>query len=88
MEIFSEVTLTHCPAVGEKVKLKLPAVVVEIVDGLHEPLIPFVELVGKFGGVAATQIGVIGVKVGVTIELITTSIVALDEHVLFTGIKV
>ena len=65
METLIEVTLAHCPAEGEKVKLKLPVFVVEIVEGFQVPAIPFVELGGKAGAVPFKQIGFIGVNEGV-----------------------
>ena len=65
METLIEVTLAHCPAEGEKVKLKLPVFVVEIVEGFQVPAIPFVELDGKAGAVPFKQMGFIGVNEGV-----------------------
>ena len=65
METLTEVTLAHCPAEGEKVKLKLPVLVVEIVEGFQVPAIPFIEFGGKVGAVPFKQIGFIGVNEGV-----------------------
>jgi hypothetical protein len=43
--------VAHCPADGVNVYVVVPAVVVLIVDGLHVPVIPFVEVVGSVGAV-------------------------------------
>ena len=63
--IFWDVTLAHCPAEGEKVKLKFPTVDVETMVGFQVPVIPFVELGGKVGAVPFKQTGFIGVNEGV-----------------------
>ena len=39
--------LAHWPASGVNVKLYVPAMAVEIVDGVHDPEIPSVELEGR-----------------------------------------
>jgi hypothetical protein len=39
----------HKPAVGVKVYVVVPGVAVLIVEGLHVPVIPFVEVTGRVG---------------------------------------
>ena len=62
--------------------------VVEIVEGFQVPVMPFVELEGNAGAVPFKQIGLIGAKVGVTLELTITSIVVVLEQLLLSGLKV
>ena len=50
--ILIDVMLAHCPAPGVKVYVVVPTVAVLIVAGLHVPVIPFVEVVGKVGAAA------------------------------------
>ena len=88
IETLMEVTLAHCPAAGEKVKLKLPILAVEIVAGFQVPIIPFVELKGNEGADPFKQIGFIGVNEGVILWLIATVIVVVVAHVLLIGVKV
>jgi hypothetical protein len=47
------VSTAHCPGVGVNVKLKVPTVAVEILEGDQVPVIgvAFVELVGNAGAV-------------------------------------
>ena len=45
----------HCPAVGVKVYVRVPAAAVDMVFGFHAPTIPLVEVVGNRAGVAPTQ---------------------------------
>ena len=47
----------------------VPDALVLIVDGLQVPVIPFIEVVGKSGGVSFTHKAGIGGKIGVTIGL-------------------
>jgi predicted peroxiredoxin len=44
------VVVAHNPAVGVKVYVCVPSVVVEITAGDQVPVIPFVEVVGKVPG--------------------------------------
>ena len=57
-----------------------PALAVLIVAGDQVPVMPFVEVVGNEAGVAPTQYGPACVKVGVTLALTTTVIVADVAH--------
>ena len=41
--------IAHCPADGVKVYVVVVAIAVLIIAGLHVPVIPFVEVVGKAG---------------------------------------
>ena len=49
------VELAHWPAVGVKVYTVVPAVVVLIAAGFHEPAIPLLEVTGNVPGAAPTQ---------------------------------
>ena len=49
------VVVPHCPADGVKVYTVDPAEAVLMVDGLHVPVMPFKDVVGKVPGVAPTQ---------------------------------
>ena len=44
--------------------------------GVHAPVIPFVDVVGKADNVPPEQIAATGVKVGVTFELTVTTVAA------------
>jgi hypothetical protein len=50
------------------------------VAGLHVPVIPLVEVVGKRGAVAPLQIAAMAVNVGVTLAVIVVIKVAVDAH--------
>ena len=52
---FIVVVVAHCPAVGVKVYVVVPALAVLIADGLHVPVMLFVDVVDKVAGVAPTQ---------------------------------
>ena len=49
------VVVAHCPAEGVKVYTVDPADAVLTVDGLHVPVVPFSDVVGRVPGVAPTQ---------------------------------
>jgi hypothetical protein len=70
----------HWPAVGVKVYVLVPTVAVFIVAGLHVPVTPLVEVVGKAGAVEFWHKGPTEVKVGVTCVVMTTAIVTVDPH--------
>ena len=57
--------LPHCPAVGVKVYVLVPAVAVLIVAGLHVPVIPLVDVAGRAGAVLFRHSGPVAVNVGV-----------------------
>ena len=71
---FTVTGFAHADALG--VKVYEPDVVLLTTDGLHVPLIPLLEVVGKAGAVAPAQIlaGIlkVGVVLGVTVILIVT----------------
>ena len=73
-------TDAHCPADGVKVYVVVPAVEVLIVAGLHVPVIPFVEVMGKVGGAEFWQRAPIGLNVGVIGGLIVMFNVAVVAH--------
>ena len=47
--MFMVVLLPHWPAEGVNVYVTVPGVAVVIVAGFHVPVIPFDEVVGRFG---------------------------------------
>ena len=59
-----------------------------IAEGLHVPVMPFVDVVGKVAGVAPTQYGPSAVNAGVVFALTTTFIVAVVAHCPAVGVKV
>jgi hypothetical protein len=77
--------VAHCPAVGVKVYV---VVVVLSIAGLHVPVIPFVEVVGSAGIVAAVQYDPAGVKVGVVCGVIVMDKVVVVAHCPAVGVKV
>ena len=46
-----EAEVAHCPVAGVNVKVVVATVLVLIAAGLHAPVIPLVELVGKTGAI-------------------------------------
>jgi hypothetical protein len=81
------VVIAH-PEDGVKVYVVVPAPEVLIVAGLHVPVIPFIDVVGKAPDAAPTQYGPRVVKVGVIPALTTTVIVVVDAHWLQFGVNV
>ena len=81
--------VAHCPAVGVKVYVVVPAVVV-LMDAFQVPVIAgiFVELVGKDGGVLFWHKGPIGANVGVIFGFTVILIVAVVAHTPVAGVKV
>ena len=49
--MFSVAVIAHCPVDGVKVYVVVPAVAVLIVAGLHVPVIPLFDVVGRTGAV-------------------------------------
>ena len=49
--MFSVAVIAHCPVDGVKVYVVVPAVEVLMVAGLHVPVIPLVDVVGRAGAV-------------------------------------
>ena len=83
--IVSVVVAAHCPAVGVNVY-----VVVAVLSnaGDQDPVIPFVEVVGKADKVAPEQIGATAVKVGVTFGLTVIVKVVVVAHCPAVGVNV
>ena len=80
--------VAHCPAAGVNVYVVVPAVAVFIVAGLHVPVIPLFDVVGRTGAVLFWQSGPIAVNVGVICELIVMLKVAVVAHCPADGVKV
>lgn len=74
----------HCPAFGVKVYVVVAAV---LIAGLHEPLIPFVEVAGRVKAVPE-QIAGTCVNAGVILLFTATVIVAVEAHCPAAGVKV
>jgi hypothetical protein len=85
---FIVVVVAHIPAVGVKVYVVVPEVDVFMADGLHVPVIPLFDVVGKTPGLAPTQYGPKVVKVGVILGFTTTVIVVAVAHNPDVGVKV
>src|SRR5215216_561115 len=80
--------VAHCPAAGVNVYTVVPAVVVLIVAGLHDPVIPLEELLGRAGAVLLWQRGPTALKVGVIKGLTVTLNVAVVAHCPAVGVNV
>lgn len=85
---FILVVVAHCPASGVKVKVNVPATAVFIVVGFQVPDILFVELEGKAGAEAPSQIPNIELKVGVTFGTMVILKVVVCAHCPASGVKV
>jgi len=70
----------HCPADGVKVYVVVAGVLVLIVAGLHVPVIPLVEVIGKVGGAEFWQRAPIALNVGTTGGFIVIFNVAVVAH--------
>ena len=81
------VTAAHWPASGVNVYVVVPGVAVLMVDD-HEPLTPFVEVVGNTGAVAFWQILSIASKVGVIRSVFVTVRVVVVDHWPAAGVNV
>ena len=73
---------------GVNVYVIVPAEAVLIADGLHVPVMPFVEVPGNAPGVAPTQYGPKAANVGVTLALTTTFMVVVVAHWPAVGVNV
>ena len=51
MVMLSVLVVAHCPPAGVNVYVVVPAVAVLIVAGLHVPVMPLLEVVGRTGAV-------------------------------------
>lgn len=77
----------HCPEVGVKVWLVAPAEAVETA-GDHEPLMPFIEVVGRTGAVAPWQTVPTVVNVGASRGLTVILNVVVEAHCPADGVNV
>ena len=77
----------HCPEVGVNVWLVVPAEAVETA-GDHEPLMPFVEVVGRTGAVPPWQIVPTVVNVGASKGLTVILKVVVEAHCPADGVNV
>ena len=66
----------------------VPALLVLMVDGLHVPLTPLLEVVGNAGAVAFWQSGPTAVNIGVCRVVMVISIVVVVPHWPAFGVKV
>jgi hypothetical protein len=83
----SVVLTAHCPALGVKVKVKVPGVVV-LIEGLQVPAIPLREDVGNTGAALPWHTSGSWLKVGVTFVFTTMVSVAVVAHCPAAGVKV
>jgi hypothetical protein len=58
------------------------------VAGFHVPVIPFVEVTESVGATDPVQIGFTAAKVGMMLELTTTSKLVVPAHCPAAGVKV
>ena len=84
-EIVKVVVDAHCPAVGVNV---YSVVAMLLSAGDHEPLIPFVEVVGNAANAAPEQIGATAAKVGVVLGLTVIVKVVVAAHCPAVGVNV
>jgi hypothetical protein len=77
----------HKPAVGVKVYVLVPSVLVFIDAGLHAPEMEFVLVVGKLGAVVFWQRAGIDAKVGVKVGLTVTFREVGEAHCPGSGVK-
>ena len=66
----------------------VPAISVDMVDGLQVPVKPFIEVEGNSGGVLFRHSGSNPAKVGLIGSLIVISIISGFEHCPSVGVKV
>ena len=66
----------------------MPVVVLSTVAGLHVPVIPFVDVVGRTGAALPAQIGLTEAKVGVMVDAILTVNVVVVAHCPAFGVNV
>lgn len=81
---------THCPALGVNVLIFVPVVAVLIEAGLHVPVTPFDDVVGKTGATAfwhnvAGYAANVGVSLGFTV---TDNVLVFTAHWPDAGVKV
>jgi hypothetical protein len=82
------VLVAHRPEVGVNVYVVVPAVEVLTVEGLHVPVIPFVEVEGNKPGVAPAQYGPSAVNIGVILGFTVTDIEVVAAHKPAVGVNV
>ena len=66
----------------------MPVAVLSTVAGLHVPVIPFVEVVGRTGAAVPAQIGSTAANVGVMVDATVTVKVVVVPHCPGSGVKV
>jgi len=86
--MLSDAVVAHCPADGVNVYVVVPAVLVFIVEGLHVPVIPLLDVVGRAEAVLFWQSGPIAVNVGVICALIVMLSDAAVAHCPAVGVNV
>jgi hypothetical protein len=82
----SVVIVAHCPVAG--VNVYVAVIVLLTVEGLHVPVIPFVDVAGRTGGVDPLQIAVTGANVGTAGWLTVTVRVVVFAHCPVAGVNV
>ena len=80
--------LPHCPAVGVKIYVVVPAFVVVMVAGLHVPVIPLFDVAGNAGGIPFWHSGPICVNAGMICALTVTLSVVVVAHCPAFGVNV
>ena len=83
--IVNVAVVAHSPAVGVNV---YSVVVVLLIAGLHVPVMPFLDVVGRAGIVAPEQYGPTAANVGVTLGLTVIVNVAVVAHSPAVGVNV
>ncbi len=82
------VVVAHCPALG--VNVYVPLAVLLTTEGLHVPLMPLVDVLGKVGTVPPEQMvnAVPKLNVGVTFGITVTVMVTGNPHCPALGVNV
>ena len=70
--------LAHCPALG--VNWYVPLLTLLTAAGLQMPVMPLFEMAGKTGAVSPSHNAGSALKIGVTVLVTLTVLVATDEH--------
>ena len=85
--MFIDVVVAHCPAVGVKVYVDVPALAV-LTAGDQDPLMLLVDVVGSVGGVEPWQTGPTALNVGVVGAFTVRLIVVVVAHCPAVGVNV
>ena len=86
--IIIEIGKAHCPASGVKVYAVVPIVVVLIVEGLHVPVTPLIEVNSKFGGFEFIRRVVFILKVGVIKGVTLISALNVELQIPFDAVTI